>query len=172
MRRRRPMHQWKRGNGSKLYHWDRNILNATSVPAGTAITVPMVVVADYQGNANLSPSGITLRRTVGSFSIAINSTTTTTEWWACVYCQDQDGTNISPADGAQLTDERVLWTDCGGSRFSSNIGWQTNEKCVFDIKQAVKLRDMDVKFAILANTSTGPLTIHGVFSCLLQGDAT
>lgn len=161
-------------------HWHREAF-ADLIPVATNTDVTLLEVGDYNANAALSPSGVTLIRTIvdvtlNSIGDASAATPSIVEWM--LWVADRDQATINPATSQNLIDERVLDHGSVGIWFpDSNQTTGVNAPFVMphwrlDTKQRVRLHDQEVRLTFRSVAGAAPITAFVHTSLLLRGDMT
>jgi len=159
------------------FHWHRERAFVASVGTNTNSTQILLGTADYADNVAMSPSGVTLVRTI--IEVAWNPAATTQGPYVV-----QFGVSVSDADAApfsvgitqDLTDERWLglgmaYSRLYGTGIAAGAATLASDKWHLDTKQKVKLRDSVVHLHVFNDSvSAGSIAYGFVVSLLLRGD--
>lgn len=164
--------------GKPNFHWVRDIVSIGVTNANVTATTVLLSPTDYRDNLAVSPTGITLVRTIVSLSInpagnpaAAGSLRVSFG----VSIADQDVAAYS-IDQPSLTDERWLgfsqynWRWQGAASANSVVD---GHNWLLDTKQKVKLQDDSVRL-LLFNDAGSATSVQGqvIYSLLLRGDIT
>lgn len=157
-------------------HWHRE-RNTGSLTSTTTTDVNLLEVTDYSGNTALSPSGVTLVRTIFTLAfIPVPPTlgnTANIDW--ALWVLDREDVGQNPATSQNLIDERVLdhgvLTMSVGGLTADNITYFA-APLVVDCKQKVRLQDSEVRLTLRAVHGFTTLTYYVHSSVLVRGDTT
>lgn len=157
-------------------HWHRE-RNLATLTTGTNVETILLDVTDYNANTALSPSGVTVVRTLVDIAWVPGPGSAGGQAiidWA-LWVLDQDEVNLNPTTSQNLIDERVL--DHGGVGIL--VGGTTLDTLIYsqarffiDCKQKVRLKDSKVALAIRAVHGFATLQAIVHSSVLLRGDTT
>lgn len=162
----------------RLMKWNATAVQGANVTYAILQEIPLVIAADYAPSTTMSPSGVTVVRTVGmalwypteadadAVASPYNTEGTRVIATAGIAHVDTDegiASGFSPGSSQNLIDERWLWLDTSGFEVMEAVagagaGYQVKPmyKFTWDIRQRVKLRDSGLSlFWILQNLS-GP----------------
>lgn len=157
-------------------HWFREA-GSIAIGASGTTTTTLLDASDYSGNTALSPSGVTLVRTIVDFSVVPTLAGANDQsgfHWALWVCDADTATTLGVVTG-NLVDERVL--DCGTMQMltdtAGSVGFSFMRGPTFrvDTKQRVRMQDSELR---LVFTETGGIAYTALYtvSCLLVGDTT
>lgn len=156
-------------------HWHREWWQS-ALTSSTNNAVEVLSNSDYQGNTALSPSGVTLVRSILDFTIVPDEQATAQMdlWTWMLYVNDQDATALNPTTSQNLIDERILACGTVGSKLPTTAlfgGQLMGYHVHVDTKQKVRLQDDRVLLIVRSEgDSSGQLI--GTLSLLLVGDTT
>lgn len=153
--------------------WHREFNQLTTTNANDEVRI--LEVGDYNGNAALSPGGVTVLRTIVDFSVLINGATgldnALLTW--CLAVLDRDQAAFNPQTSQNLIDERVLdvgsiaWSSPGGASLTA---FSPLAHFRIDCKQRVRLKDQELCFIVRAAGVDSVCTFNIFSSVLLRGD--
>lgn len=158
------------------YHWARATFQVT-VANGASTTQDLLTVADYASNTSLSPTGVTIVRTI--VEMAVVSCTpqaahdlSDLQWGIFVIDEDQSALAITTAN---LRDERVLAVGCAGLLLGgTTLGPGTAElpHWSVDSKQRFRLKNDEVRLVFTETGADASFLVRVQSSILLKGDTT
>lgn len=177
---RRMRSNFRRGRrftrGRRNYQWSSVIIGPTAITADEIDEFPMLVTTDYNANSGLSPSGVTLIRTVGTIVLNLGTAPVAGAAWIFMGIGqiDSDETVSWDPSGQDLTDERWIWTGLRGLAVGNgSSGVYDAPRFELDIRQRVRLRDDAISLFVHANiASVNTITLMASFRMLLTGSTT
>lgn len=172
--------------GGRNFQWCSVFFGPETIAPDELDEIPLLVVPDYAGNTNVSPSGVTLHRTILNIAINCGSAQQSGGSWCFggIGVVDADETVTWDPTGADLTDERWIWTGVTshcmvtlGSPVQTTASQSGNLMAIppwsLDIRQKVRLRDTGLSLYLKSPiSSVNNTNFFGTGRFLISGSTT